>query len=730
MAVDIGPKIGIDGEKEYRQEINSIITQAKTLSSEMRAVTSSFDKNTTAEEKATKVSEVLTKQIQTQEKRVDLLKSMLEKSKEATGENSEQTLKWQQAVNNATAELNTMRTKLTDLNSGLEDTEESMQDVGEKTDDAGQKALSFGDIVKGNVVSDAIIKGFDALKDAVGKLAEAFKEVALGSAQYADDIATMSVITGLSTDTLQEFTYMAELVDTSVSTITGSMTKLTKTMASAQDGSKTAKESFKELGVEFANADGSLRSTEDVFYDVIGALGNVSNEAELDALAMSVFGKSAKDLKPLIDAGADGIEAFRKEAHEMGFVLSDEQLGALLEVSDGYERFKNQITTVKNQLGAGLAPVMEKVFGAMRKWISAINWEAVGEQIGGLLDGVVETLTSVDISEVISNVANGIGEFISAISSFDFTGFFQSVQSTMQFVSEYGPIIVKAISAIGAVIAGLKLGALATTFLPAVSGAIGALAGPIGIAIGAITAISLVVTNWGTISEKATELWNTAKEAIGTIFNQLKDKVSAIVETMKNAIQQKFTALKEKVVTIGTNIKDGFTDAIVALKDGIGSKVTAVKDTIVNGIQGALDFISGIPAKMLNWGSDMMNNLVSGIKSKLGSVGDAISGVANKIASFLHFSEPDVGALSNFHTWMPDFMKGLAEGIDDNSYLVENAIGRLAERMTLDGEQTSVNYGGVVVNLNVPQGTDGRQLVDQIEQELTQRLIRRKAVYQ
>lgn len=729
MAVDIGPKIGIDGEKEYRQEINNIITQAKTLSSEMKAVTSSFDKNTSAEEKATKTSEVLTKQIQTQEKRVDLLKEMLEKSKEATGDNSNETLKWQQAVNNATAELNTMRTKLTDLNSGLDDTEQNMQDVAEKTDDAGKQALSFGDIVKANVISDAIVKGFDVLKNAVSNLATAFKDMAFESAFYADEIATMSVVTGLSTQTLQEFTYMAELVDTSLSTITGSMTKMTKTMASAQSGSKTAKQAFKDLGVEFKNADGSLRGTEETFYDIIEALGKVDNEAELDAMAMNIFGKSAKDLKPLIEAGAEGMEAFRKEAQEMGYVLSDDQLEALLEVSDGYERFKNQVTALKNQIGVGLAPALEKLMEALRGWIAQIDWEVVGEQIGGLFDDLVETLTSVDLSELIDKIANGFVEFVETVRSFDFTGFFESVRSFTTFFNKYGKTIATVIGGIGAVIVGLKLGALVTS-ISGLGTTIGALAGPIGIAIAAVAAISYVVENWGEISEKAKQIWEKAKEAIATTFNQLKEKVSTTVESMKTAVRDKFSALKDKIFEIGNNIKDNFVESIAKMKDGVSEKIGNVKTAITDGIKGAVDYITGLKDKMWNWGADMIGGLVDGIKSKVTKVTDAVSGIADKIASFLHFSAPDVGALSNYETWMPDFMRGLAEGIDDNSYLVENAVDRLAGKMAMNEDRTSVNYGGVVINMNVPQGTDGRQLVDQIEQELTQRLIRRKAVFE
>lgn len=726
MAVDIGPRIGIDGEKEYRQEINNIITQAKTLSSEMKAVTSSFDKNTSAEEKATRTSEVLTKQIETQEKRVDLLREMLDKSREATGDNSNETLKWQQAVNNATAELNGMRNKLSDLNGGLNDTEQDLKDVGEETGKAGQQALSFGDIVKANVISDAIIKGFDALKGAVTGLVGAFKDMAFESAFYADEIATMSTVTGLSTDTLQEFTYMAELVDTSVSTITGSMTKMTKTMASAQSGSKSAQDTFKQLGVSFKNADGSLRNTEDTFYDIIEALGKIDNEAELDALAMGVFGKSAKDLKPLIDAGTEGIEAFRKEAQEMGFVLDDSQIKSLLGVSDAYERWNNMLTTVKNTIGVGLAPALETLINAMREWVSTIDWEAVGEQIGGLFSKMVDTLTSVDLSEVITRISDGVVGFAQAVGSFDFAGFFKTVKETMNFITNWGPKIVAVISSIGAVVVGLKLGALITS-IGSVGQAIGALTNPIGLAVTAIGVISYAVQNWGTISERAMELWEKAKEAISATFEKLKNTVTGILDTLKSNAQQKWDEMKTKAEDTFARMKEKVVETFENIKTGISEKAGAIKEAVSGAVQGALDVISGLVSGAWNWGSDLMENLKSGIASKIDAIKRTASNVANVIKSFLGFSEPEKGPLSDFHTYMPDMMKLMAQGINDNAYLVEDAMQNLAGNMA---QQTSevINYGGVTVNVDA-QGMNGRELVDQIEQELTTRMLRRKAVY-
>ena len=847
MAVDIGPKIGIDGEKEYRSQINNIITQAKTLSSEMKEVTSSFDKNTSAEEKARKTSEVLTKQIKVQQERVDLLKDMLEKSKQATGENSNETLKWQQAVNNANAELNTMRNKLNDVNSGLEEQSEKMDGVADHTDKASDNALSFGDIVKANVISDAIIKGFDMLKDAVSGIASAFKDMTIETVKYADDLATLSTVTGLSTDTLQEFQYMTGLADVSVETITGSMTKMTKQMSSAQSGSKSASESFKSLGINVTEADGSLRKTEDVFYDVITALGEMNNEAELDATAMAIFGKSAKELKPLIDIGTEGIEAFRKEAKEMGYVLNEEQLDALLKASDAYDRWNNMVTTIKNNIGVGLAPALETMLTSMQKWASSIDWKTVGEQIGGVFERLTEAIANVDIGELLNNIVDGVMGFVDVVSNFDFKGFFESVQGIMDFISKYGGVVAGAIGGIGAVIGGLKIANLVTS-IGALAPAIGAMAGPIGIAIGAITAIVLVIKNWGKITETVKKVWEKAKESISKIFTNMKDKITGTVTKIKDGITNTFNKAKDTLVNIGESIKTAISNKFTQMKDKVTSTVQGIKDAIADKFNKAKDTLSNIVTNIKNkvsetfggmkdevssttetlrgnvtssftntfndinsgitsngptvgktmanalgndstgviarisplkdrtkqfgkdltdkikdgsvekapsvgdklktaltdpktgvinslssikndghsWGADLIENMKKGMESKSGILRNASKKVADIIHSYLGFSEPETGPLSNFHTYMPDMMKLMAQGIDDNSYLVESAVNNLASKMS---PQTSVDYGGVTINMNVPQGANGRELVDQIEQELATRMLRRKAVF-
>ena len=155
---------------------------------------------------------------------------------------------------------------------------------------------------------------------------------------------------------------------------------------------------------------------------------------------------------------------------------------------------------------------------------------------------------------------------------------------------------------------------------------IGTIGGVIAIIAAVVAAGVLLYNNWDTIKEKASQLWETIKTAFDNMLE-------AVTTTMGN-----------------------------------------IKDAIVEGWEAAIDYIKELPAKAISWGSDIINGMIDGIKSKIGGIGSAISGVAGTISSFIHFSEPDVGPLKNFHTYMPDMMEQMAAGIADNTWRVENAI--------------------------------------------------------
>lgn len=176
MAVNIGPRIGVDGEREYRNQINQIIQQSKTLESQMKLVASQFTATTSAEEKTAKTAAVLTKQIDTQRERVKLLAEQTGKAAAKYGEADSRTQKWQQALNEAQASLNKMQNELRDTTSGVRDMDDAM-------DDGAKKALSFGDVLKANLASDAIVSGVKAMASAIKEAGAALIDLGKQSIQ-------------------------------------------------------------------------------------------------------------------------------------------------------------------------------------------------------------------------------------------------------------------------------------------------------------------------------------------------------------------------------------------------------------------------------------------------------------------------------------------------------------------------------------------------------------------
>ena len=224
-----------------------------------------------------------------------------------------------------------------------------------------------------------------------------------------DNYLTESQITGVSTEMLQAWDYAAPLIDTDAETIKGAMVKITKAMGDSS-------EQFESLGVSIQDADGNLRSAEDVFYDVVDALGEMAPGTERDAAAMELLGKSAQDLNPLINAGSDALKEYGKEAEQVGFILSTDQVKALGAVDDAYQTLQLTIDGVKRQVAADFAPAAQE---AMELFASAVQKAGEWLEKSGLISNLASILKSVmSILEAIGKTtANlpGLGTALDAL---------------------------------------------------------------------------------------------------------------------------------------------------------------------------------------------------------------------------------------------------------------------------------------------------------------------------
>lgn len=406
---NISTRFTLSGEKEYKQALSEIGNGMRVLDSEMRKVQSAYAKNADSVESLAAQNDVLERKILSQTEKIEYLKAALQQSAEKYGESDKRTMQWQTSLNNAEAELNNLNNKLDENKEKIEESGKETGNLGDvvsgltekfgiKLPEGMQKSMnSMGSL---NTTSVKIAGGFVALAVAIAKVEKALIQMTRESAEAADDIVTLSSVTGMSTDSIQELNYMADLTDVSLDRIRDSLKETTNKMQEAATGTGDAYEAYNKLGVKITDVDGELRSAEDVFYDTIDALGDMKNQTERDALAMDLMSESAQELNPLIEIGSDGLKQYAQEAHSMGYVLDNEALTALTEVDDAYQRLQKSQEGAKNQLSAEFAPYLTEFYEKITKIIKdggqALKDSGLVDSFGMLLETVGDIIAPTD----------------------------------------------------------------------------------------------------------------------------------------------------------------------------------------------------------------------------------------------------------------------------------------------------------------------------------------------
>lgn len=319
----------------------------------------------------------------------------------------------------------------------------------------------------------------------------------------ADDLNTLSKVTGIGTYELQKYGAAADLVDVSVETVARANKKLAKNAYEASKGSKSQAEAFNAIGVSVVDANGNLRDSEDIFQDVIANLGKMTNETERNAIAQKLMGKSAAELNPLIEDGGKTYKMVSDTLKKYDLDYVDQ------ETLDKANQFNDQLDTMKligkvaianvgSQLAGYLAPALEKVVdlvGRFANWLSKLDPRllTVIATIGGVLAVVAPLLIT------LGKVATGVSAIIKVVNL--------------------------ASGAIGALSAG--------TLLPIIA------------VITAVIAVGvLLYKNWDKIKaaaqalgDKLKNVWNTIKTATANTWNQIKESITAPFKKAKETIE-------------------------------------------------------------------------------------------------------------------------------------------------------------------------------------------------
>ena len=676
MARDIGPKIGIDGEAEYRKEINSIIQQAKTLDAEMRAVASSFNAEGEAVKKNKAVSEQLAKQIDVQRQKVQLLAQMAEKSAKATGENSQQTLQWKEALANAKAKLNDMENSL---------------------DSATHKTSVFGETLKAALSKEAIMAGLNAIKDGmveIGKAAVSFGKEVVNA--YAD----------------------FEQLEGGVKKLFGEE-NYSDVMKNAQNAFKTAGMSANEymetvtgFSASLINAlGGDTKQAADLADRAIRDMSDNANTFGTDMKSIqNAYAGFAKGQFTMLDNLKLGYGGTKTEMERL--ILDAEKLNtsfrAQREANGALSLSFNDIITA-----IGIVQDEMNITGTTSREASG----TIAGSIATLQSSFQNFITGLGMSN--ADIDMLLGNVVEA-----FQNVVNNVQPIIERLIDYIPGIIEAVVPVLQSMAPSLVSTAVELFNQFVGAIISVLPDLVPVAIDAINLLSnTIIKNLPTIIEAGIQLIISLIDGFANALPELIQQAPKIISTLANSIINNLPT----IITAGMRI-------IQALIEGLLSMAGKLPEIVLDIMKNIKETFSGGAQAAKSWGTDLIYNFANGILEHAKEVWSAVKDVAQSIWNLLHFSEPEEGPLKNFSSYAPDMMKTFAKGIRDNTQLVTNAASQAAKGVSgamsmAGGSANSYNYGGFNIVINQQPGQSSEALVDELMIKMQNRIDQRRAVY-
>lgn len=603
---EIKTTLALDGEKQFKAAMEESYRGLKVLGSEMKLNTAIFGDNAKSMEGLTNKGQILGKEIAKQKEIIETITRALKEAEASYGENSKEADAYKIKLNNASAALVRMEGELKQNNSAIDN-------FGKSAAEAGAKTSTWRDSLE--KMNSSLQSGINAIKPiAAGIAAIGTAAIAAGTqifgatvetGKLADELITLSNQTGVSTQTLQEWTYAAQFIDTEVETMTGSMAKMIRQMDAAKVGTSASAQAFSELGIKVTDSSGQLLNSQTVFFQAIDALSRVANETERDALAMQLFGKSAQELNPLIIAGSAELQRLGVEAQNVGAVMSDQTITAFGAFDDSMNTLNSTVGGVKNSFLTALLPAIQSIIPVVQdvavkfgEWLRSDGAQAMLASLGDKIRSVASWLSE-NMSGAVDSVIKG----------------FETVTSTLGWVIQNFDSLVTVGEIIIVTLAALKVAQLA--FNIALYGC------PINWVVLAITglvaAIVLLIKNWDNVKKAVVQVWDSIKNTVAQGIKGIEKAFQAVIDWFGNIVKG--------IWNIGSNIVKG-------IWDGISGAYQWIKDKISGWVGGVLDWIKGLfgihsPSSVMRdmIGKPMVQGMALGIEKNGKLVDDAMTGI-------------------------------------------------------------------------------------------------------
>lgn len=734
----LGGSIKLQGESEYRRALNQITQNLREVSSEMKIVTSTYDKNDTSTEALTAKSGVLNNRLEEQKAKLKLVSDQYKQYYEAVKESANEHIQLGEKLEDAKGKLASIEAQCGKNSKEYEDQKKAVDDLQKEYDestkaqDANAKSLSQLAVQMNNAKAD-VIKTTKEI-DNLGKESD-------GSAKQVDDLSKKMGDAGVVTKGLNDgFTVlkgtMANLASQAISKVVDGFkelvggavdyqksmeyytTSFTVMTGSADKASETVKK-LADIGAttpfdmpQLADATSLLMNfgfSADDAVDSMMMLGDISqgNAEKLNTIARA-YGKmnsaqkvSLESINMMIDAGFNPLQEISEKTGESMQSLYDRVSKGKMSVDEITESMKRSTSeggkyfqsmdaqsqtldgrlstlsdTVNSKLGEALQPILQK---AADEWIPNITnaidnmdvdsvvsvideiVSSVGDLFGFIMnngDTIISLVAGIGTAMLTWNVANMINGVVTAVKAFQMANEGATVaQALLNGVMNANPIML-----VVTLLAGL---------------------------------VATIITLWNTnegFREAVTNVWNAFKDTVGNVitsvggfignliswFQALPGNIGTFLGEVIGNVQNWASSMVSKAYEAGSNFVGKVVSFISGLPSAVWNWLSNALSNVGNFarqlaqaganaasglVNNIIDKVRSLPGQLYNWGVDMIQGIADGIKSAIHKVTSAVSDVADKIKSFLHFSRPDEGPLAEYETWMPDMVEGLSDSL-------------------------------------------------------------------
>lgn len=646
-----GGEVKLTGESEYRKAIETITQDLGKMSDALKTQASEFnsaDKSMSNTQKQQKeLTQTLEQEqqqlakaktayanysvaVQTQTQRHNALSKEyknavkeLDEIAKTSGTASDEYKKQEQVVNDlgeelakSTEELNESKSAMSQLKSEINSsqkvinqTTKEIDQLGNEEEEGKKKTIDFGSAFKsfGGVLKNvgvAVAGAVTALGTVATVAGKQIWDMANDVSKAGDEIDKSSQKLGISAENYQTLSYAMERSGASIDDVSKGVKTITKELADAENGVKGAGKQFEALGVSLKNADGSMKSTEDVLLESIDALASMENETQRNALAQQIFGKSASELAPLLNSGADGISDLMQEAKDYGMVMSDEAVTASANFQDSLTRMQGTINGVKSNLIGEFLPSIGMIVDGFSDLVAGNDGatEKISEGVSQLVENISSALP--DVIEIISTIATSVLESAPTIIQSLATGIIEAIPQLV-------PVVADIIS---------ELTTTLISMLPEI----------ISAGIDILLALIQGITN-----------------EIPALISMLPTIIATIVQTLISKLPD----------IINTGVK-----LLQALISGIGQMISQVASKAGEVGQAILTKLGEFPSKVLEVGTNIVKGIWNGISGSLGWIKDQISGWVGNVTSFI---KNLFGIKSPSKLYRDEIGKNLALGIGE-----------------------------------------------------------------